>query len=474
MLRTRYSLALAAGFLCLASCSSVPPAAAPPDAGIADVAAGDAPGSADAAADVAPDACIDCEARTTYPSVHELHGGAQGVYAGCAPNGGVCHNSRQYPNMANLGAFLENIDQPCNLLRDDPKQLDDLCEPEGDYLKVGNVRHRLGYVDALPEAVMTDDVPRHWALTVQDDLPVVEALTPVSLVRLEPANDSGERPELVLYDLRVLGVTTSQQSGQARVLNLALPPPLPPGSDPNTTFDSGAFVSNVFLMAGAAADPYSLQLGDPNRNGTYGYDLGGRLIKPGHPELSYLMHRLTDPAAGPLMPLANCCYWTKPALRALYCWVNGLSADGSNAEDPIDYDTCPPGPDADVVYPDPGPECSAASSCPVQPGGQVPDDPTFSNIYSNVLSRRCAGSGCHFDGDPNGLDMRTKDTAYTNLVDEGRVIPGMPMAGELIRRLTLTCTDGQPCDRMPLGRDPLPDSEIALIQKWIEMGAMND
>ena len=47
-------------------------------------------------------------------------------------------------------------------------------------------------------------------------------------------------------------------------------------------------------------------------------------------------------------------------------------------------------------------------------------------------------------------------------------------AGELIRRLTLECKAGEPCDRMPLGRDPLPAEEIELIRRWIEAGAPRD
>ena len=77
----------------------------------------------------------------------------------------------------------------------------------------------------------------------------------------------------------------------------------------------------ALTRAGIPAERDAVQFGDPNRNGVFGVALGNRLIYAGHPERSYLIRRLTDPSAGPLMPLANCCFWSKESLRALWCWI---------------------------------------------------------------------------------------------------------------------------------------------------------
>jgi gamma-glutamyltranspeptidase len=237
---------------------------------------------------------------------------------------------------------------------------------------------------------------------------------------------------------------------------------------------------NCCSLIQSTADPAAIQLADPNRNGVLGHTLGGRIIKPGDPAQSYLLRRLADPQAGPLMPLANCCFWTRPALRALYCWVSGLRADGSNAMDPIDYDACPATPPEPLAmdaldYPEPGPGCETAGLCPVQLKQPLPSEPTFANVYEHVFVRRCAGSGCHFDDDPGGLDMSTRELAYRSLVTEERVVPGDPGASVLWERLTRECQQGgdggESCGRMPLGRDPLPREELDLIEAWIRAGA---
>jgi hypothetical protein len=67
--------------------------------------------------------------------------------------------------------------------------------------------------------------------------------------------------------------------------------------------------------------------------------------------------------------------------------------------------------------------------------------------------------------------------SYGNLVDvdssqvapRKRVAPGNSGASYLIEKLTQVApAQGE---RMPLGSNPLPDSEIALIRTWIDEGA---
>ena len=103
------------------------------------------------------------------------------------------------------------------------------------------------------------------------------------------------------------------------------------------------------------------------------------------------------------MPRANCCFWSKAALRALWCWVEGLDEDGGDALEPIDYDRCGPGPDVALLYPEPGPACETSGLCPVEideTGGTG-----FSALYADVLVMRCSGGACH-DQTPAGGVVR--------------------------------------------------------------------
>jgi hypothetical protein len=114
-------------------------------------------------------------------------------------------------------------------------------------------------------------------------------------------------------------------------------------------------------------------------------------------------------------------------------------------------------------------------------GGAMTRDPTFTNVYA-IVGGSC--SPCHTTAPGSGgLDMSSQGTAYSSLVDQAtfpasecpgntRVIGGDPEASMMFRKV-----NGGPdlCGaRMPRGRAPLPDGDIALIRAWIAAGAPND
>jgi hypothetical protein len=325
-----------------------------------------------------------------YPTLEKLYAGDQGLYRGCGPNNGVCHNSREYPNLSTLGSLVENIDLPCNERRDDPKTIHDLCERTGDRLAVdGTPGVEIAFVTPDPGQ------ERLFHITLREPIEFAAGAR-VVVVRTGP-------PEIELLPLTDVGVSlTLDPTGLSVAVQL---PPPETGEDADEDF-----LLPAFSNAGLPADPTAIQVGDPNQNGSFGAALGGRLIRPGDPENSYLLKRLTDPTAGPLMPRANCCYWTKAALRSLWCWVSGLTAGGSNALEPIDYESCPPGPLDTMEYPDPGAECEASGMCPTRPALGY-EEPTFGNVYERVISQSCAGASCHIGGDSGHLDMATKQGA---------------------------------------------------------------
>lgn len=113
--------------------------------------------------------------------------------------------------------------------------------------------------------------------------------------------------------------------------------------------------------------------------------------------------------------------------------------------------------------------------------------PTFTNVYDNVIAKRC--TGCHTtptgDGIAEGkLDMTTKALAFTNLVGAAaagpecaakqvRVVPGKP--DDSLFYLKISLDDAAPCDKkMPENGPPLSQADADLIEAWITAGAKND
>src|SRR5262245_26103654 len=56
----------------------------------------------------------DLRVPKSYPDIESLYTSDFGIYRGCGPNNAVCHNSREFPNLATMGSLLESIGLPCN------------------------------------------------------------------------------------------------------------------------------------------------------------------------------------------------------------------------------------------------------------------------------------------------------------------------------------------------------------------------
>jgi mono/diheme cytochrome c family protein len=91
---------------------------------------------------------------------------------------------------------------------------------------------------------------------------------------------------------------------------------------------------------------------------------------------------------------------------------------------------------------------------------------------------KCAA--CHGSG---GLNMSTKDSAYSTIVnvDEAgpncpgmkRVLPGDPTMSVLVLAIKAEGCRG-PGGRMPPAGNPLSADEISKIVSWVQAGAMNN
>jgi hypothetical protein len=402
----------------------------------------------------------DLEARAEFPDVQRLYDGDHGIYRGCGPNGNVCHNGNEFPNLDSIGSIVDGIGRDCNQKRDKADALHDMCERVGDILEFklpdgpdADTALDLEYIEVayIVPVEGSGSPPTQFKMTMRR-APTDFAVTYQSM----PATRGGEFTANVgdLSANRV--IDPDDASGKTIILTMYA-----------SSF--GQQVAGRLLKAGIPGVTETVFVGDPNRNGTFGAELGGKLIKPGDPQRSYLLRRLTDPTAGPLMPRANCCFWTKPALRALWCWVAGLEPDGGNAMAKIDYDNCPPSPAVELGYPDPTEGCETAGMCPPLAIGGT-NEPTFRSVYAEILVPKCGGSGCH-DQEPFGGDINMSDelSAYDTLAP--KVVPGNAAASTLVIKLRPeTCQ--APCTTMPLDRPLLPDADVDRIRQWIADGAL--
>ena len=119
--------------------------------------------------------------------------------------------------------------------------------------------------------------------------------------------------------------------------------------------------------------------------------------------------------------------------------------------------------------------------------GPTPDlEPTFSSIQQDIFNAtdsagRLACTGCHNATGArfNGMNL-TGTTAYATIVNVAsvgkpsaiRVVPGNPDASYLLQKI-----EGAPGIagvRMPQTPPYLTPNQIAIIRRWIELGAPNN
>ena len=394
-------------------------------------------------------------ASILYPDARALFYGPQGLHRSCGANEGVCHNDKEYPDLSSLGALELTIQAPCNVNREGPR-MHDLCEREGDFLQVGARRVELGSMRSTAQKgeVIYSGAPHPLEAYLRDP------------VRPKAKVLDVQRKTLAGYS--TLGQVVRRGGKRASRRLQARLPGFRDMKKYKIPRDRYYAERRRLATALNGVRPAEVRFGDPNRNGIFGADLGGALVVPGHPEKSYLLRRLVDPTAGPLMPRANCCAWTKAALRATHCWIAGLSSNGSNAREPIDYANCPPGPVEDVAYPTPGPSCETGGMCPVAPRISADSEATWPVVYE-ILSTHCSDGQCHGGDDSTELDVLTPNTARASL--DKLIVPGDPAQSELYRRLSPQHCPDASCTLMPMGADALPPTTRRLIHDWIQAGA---
>src|SRR5262245_1815102 len=85
-----------------------------------------------------------------------------------------------------------------------------------------------------------------------------------------------------------------------------------------------------------------------------------------------------------------------------------------------------------------------------------------------ILHQRCAQ--CHGEESPQGgLNLLTRAAILKGGKNGSAVVPGSSQTSLLIQHLT-----GEKKPMMPMGQDPLPPAEIAVLRSWIDQGATWD
>lgn len=194
----------------------------------------------------------------------------------------------------------------------------------------------------------------------------------------------------------------------------------------------------VICHAGPAA-PLGLRL--DSRDGLLAGSSRGAIVVAGDPAGSELIKRLKGVSV-PRMPMTGPPYLADAEVALFEQWIlDGMRA-GAVSEPPV---SAPP------------PEAVAG--------------PVRYDQVAPILATRCVK--CHTEkglmGDPPEAYRLGSYADTISTADRVRVVPGNPEASELLRRIR-----GQALPRMPFDGPPyLTGDEIALIEQWIDDGAMD-
>lgn len=393
------------------------------------------------------------EAQSTYRTGLDLH--RKLVLRSCGPNNGVCHNTKEYPDLRTAATFAQTIGAPCNVQPGSWSTVFDRCEQLGDRFRFSGVAAReieVGWVDYVKGERTGDARPTETSpglhVMLHEPLPaeVREGWLTGLFIRTF-INAEGIVEELPFANFQ----TRWWIIGDRRHLVADV-----------REYQADAITS---LMASGIVQ------GDMNRNDVFGYRTGKAvaLITPGKPEESYLVARLRgsmqgEPIPGSRMPLAN----QPPSVTdmvALMCFIEGLDPDPAK-RDPsgaIDYGNC-------------------SYTADPQSLNLVGNGVTWNGRILPALQANCGG--CHGGANPQaGLDLNT-DGAYERLMQASAqkpdlkfIQPGQPDKSYLWLKVA---GDGSvigsrmPIDPLGGGVRPLPADVLNDIQTWILAGALKD
>ena len=380
----------------------------------------------------------------------DLH--AKVIYRTCSPNGGVCHNNKEYPDLHTPANLLAAIDAPCNIQPGTPEAVFDRCERPGDRFKLADARDvEIGYILHIPGELKAGTTPTKTT------------------------------PGLHVYLADPVGIDKKDVTGTARFVRTFVGTTGKVEQLTFASFDTRWWIldGGTHLFGQVNADRVSrvqelltvgIVQGDFNRNGAFGARMGAPvpLLSPGKPEESYLIARLRGTmmgteVPGSRMPLANQPLSVSEML-ALFCFVEGLDGGGrqQNLGSMIDYARC---------------SYSANPENLNLLGAGV----TWTRRIKHILEFNCGG--CHSGLEPQGgLDLQEVNVygrllgASTQKPTVNLIKPKAPAESYLwLKLIGDSSITGLKMPLNPLnGMGKLIDAELADIKAWIEAGAVEN
>ena len=98
---------------------------------------------------------------------------------------------------------------------------------------------------------------------------------------------------------------------------------------------------------------------------------------------------------------------------------------------------------------------------------------SYSAQVQPILEQHCME--CHQPGETGYEESGLEMTSYASLMQGTRFGPIIE-PGDVMNSVLIQLIEGRahPSITMPHGRNPLPDSEIAVLRAWVEQGALDN
>ncbi len=370
------------------------------------------------------------------------------IHRTCGPTGGVCHNSKEYPDLHTPGNFVDAVSAPCNIQSGTPEAVFDGCEPSGDSLVLGDSQVEVGYIAYYPGEFDPEKEE------------INEKSPGLHIVLADPLRDFKKRYTEARFKRKFA------RNGDVESLSFASFK-----TDWWTLSDGKHLYGRVRDYQNDSVQQLlavGIKEGDTNRNGIFGARMAPiQMMVPGSPETSYLVGRMRGDilgvkVPGTPMPLANQPL-DVPEMLALYCFIVALKPGvRPDLASRIDYASCPYSADPDKLSKLLGTE-----------------GVTWASRVQSVLEVNCGG--CHSGANPQGgLDLADGDV-YSRLLKPSLEKPLMNLIepGDITKSylwLKMVADPGiiglaMPLDAMGKPRTLSP-AELADIKIWIEKGAL--
>lgn len=410
------------------------------------------------------------EAQAEFPTGIEFH--QKVIWRTCTPNEGVCHNSKEYPDLRTPANFAAAFGAPCNVQAGEYQSIYDGCEQPGDRVRFGGawdtIDIEIGYLDLIagdfPEGGYNEETPVYYdspGLHMYLRTPIasenISTYTTAEFTRSFVIDGQVDQSVFTTFSTRWWIVEDSQVEYGTHLMG-----------------EVREYQANDVEALTAMG---TLVLGDGNRNGVFGADVynPAALLEPGYPETSYLIARLrgemhNESIPGSRMPLANQPF-TVPEMLAFFCLVEGYPEHGdpSGLTGAIDYKNC---------------------SYSADPEGLnlLGEGVTWAGRISKIFEFNCGG--CHSEPEPEGGLNLVGEGVYDRLLEASSQNPELPLihqpemlGGEgdpmqsylYLKLIGDDSIEGQKMPYNPLtGAGSLTQAELADIETWIVNGATED